>query len=226
MIGQRVRVSDAVATDAMWPYLCLIELVGTDGVIMLGAEALPPDKSRSLLNELKLETFWSSADGEPFPVTELRCTAEKLGILERVGDRLMLSESGFRMLVEPEALWWYIAEWVPESAPSALVERDAAVLFMLASATDTGDAAETAAPYFDALGHYPDGRMISTGRDVMYWIPDLIRVLRCLRMAPSNTVASGERRHPATQLFARAVLERWTPGDSDAFPSAVEGGKA
>ncbi|MFI9504264.1 hypothetical protein [Nocardia sp. NPDC052566] len=211
MIGQNIRVGRDVATDAVRPYSCLLNLIGSDGVLMLGAETLPPDLSATILRQLDLQTYWYADDSEPRAVTELRHTASNLGLTHQRGDRLVLSELGFQMLPDPVALWWHIAEWLPTSAPSALSERDAALLYVLASATDTDDAAQTAAPFFDALGHYPNGPRPSTADDVTYWIPNLTRVLRCLRMAP-DPFSRPNTRHPATQLFARSVLHRWPRG--------------
>ncbi|MRH92091.1 hypothetical protein GFY24_32420 [Nocardia sp. SYP-A9097] len=203
MLDVPVTVDAQFAADAMRPYLRLLEHIGVDGVELTTAGALPRHMVAALFTELDMSERWARQE-VPAPIAELRHTAARFDLIERDGSRLVLSDLGLRLLADPVALWWHIAERLPRGST-----HEVAVVYVLAAATDTDDPALTAAGILDDVhGPLGDGP-VSEGRDVVRTIREAWIVFECLRMTPLDRLSFYRTRHPAMRTFARAVLQQW-----------------
>ncbi|WP_327141161.1 IS1096 element passenger TnpR family protein [Nocardia sp. NBC_01327] len=209
MVNQPVTIDPVGAADAMRPYLRLLAHIGADGTPLTDTRTLPPQVLSPLLAELQLNARWLHERGEPVPVDELRGTAAYFGLTEESGDRVRLTETGIRLLADPVALWWYIADHLPRSPRDEMT-----VLQVLALATDTGDPIRATMGIYNDLYQWPgpdpeEAPVISSMHDS--W-----RVFQCLRMTPRNHHSYYRIQHSSTRKFARAVLQRWPRStDSD-----------
>jgi hypothetical protein len=126
---------------AVRSYALLLDRVGPDGVALTQAGYLPPVHVKELATELDLDETWfgkNNRESLTFPVLSFRESAQQLGLLRKVHNRLSLTKTGRRARNDPELLWRHISGVLPLSltsrGPEAEAAREAGALLLLAAA--------------------------------------------------------------------------------------------
>lgn len=212
MLDRPITIDPEAAADAMRPYLCLLAHIGDTGMKLTETGNVPAHTVALLFAELEMNYQWLRRPGEPVPISHLRRTADTFGLTEQSGNRLMASELGLRLAADPVALWWHIAERVPRTFCDQMT-----VLFMLGFAS--GNDHPEHARYFHrelwrTLFDYEPSPAVSH-------YDEAVLVFECLRMTPRDTHSHHQIRHPASRMFARAVLQRWPRGGPQRWPRAA-----
>ena len=138
-----VLVEAAVAAAMVRPYSWLLDRVGDAGIKLTAAGYLPPADVEAAVSELGLGEEWigkGNRESQTLPVLDLRETAQRAGLLRKYSGRLQLSPRGRAARADPAALWWRLAESLPDAKDDC--ERQAGLLLLLMLAA--GEAADWA----------------------------------------------------------------------------------
>lgn len=113
------------------PYRWLIEAVG-DGVKLSQAGYLPPGLVERAMAELGWAETWpgkNNREDHTIPIRDLRESAQRLGLLRKYKGQLLVTALGRKLAQDPEALWWHLAERLPDARSE--LERHAGVSYLL-----------------------------------------------------------------------------------------------
>lgn len=213
-IREEIRRRPAAAPEAtgegMRPLIRLLELC-TRGLPLTSAGYMPPSTVRELVGELG----WWDWDKPPRSEADvpqlmaLRDFARKAGLVRKARDRLRLTDSGRRALVEPDRLWTGVVQALSDGTDFAATLRELLVVRMLQGDIDREAVLEELVPVLVEAGWRPsDGRGLS-GDVVSYMLWDVIRPMELLGL-----VLAGEWPDRSLRLTrvggaaARAVLWR------------------
>ncbi len=131
-LEEPVEVEDA-ASEIVEPYRWLLACLG-DGVKLTQAGYLPPAIVNGAMAALGWETEWigkGNREDLTVPVLDLRESAQRFGLVRRYRGRLLVTVAG-RKLVDPQALWWHLAERLPDARSEA--ERHGGIAYLLLTA--------------------------------------------------------------------------------------------
>lgn len=213
-IREEIRRRPAARPEAMGegirPLLRLLELC-TTGLPLTSAGYMPPGTVRELVGELG----WWDWDKPPRSETDapqliaLRDFAHKAGLVRRAHDRLHLTVSGRRALVEPDRLWTGVVRALSDGTHFAAALRELLLVRMLQGDVDRKEVVDEVLPVLVEAGWRPsDGRGLS-GDVVSSMLWDAIRPMELLGMIlagkwPDRTL----RLIGLGNVTARAVLWR------------------
>lgn len=134
-------ITAADRADAVRHYSRLLDRVADDGIALTQAGYLPPAHVAELSVELGLDHTWigkNNREVNTYPVLDFRESAQGLGLLRKLRNRLLLTKAGKRAQRDPEYLWQHIADALPLSlaarGPEAEAGQQAGTLLLLAVA--------------------------------------------------------------------------------------------
>ncbi|TWF75618.1 pRiA4b ORF-3-like protein [Pseudonocardia hierapolitana] len=192
------------------PYTWLLDRVGDDGITLTGAGYLPPVHVEAAVAELGMAKDGIgklNRENHAMPVLSLRESAQKLGLLRKHGGKLQLTARGRRLLADPVALWWHVAERTPLGSREG-IESQAGVVLLIAvaaGAMEHVDAIITRT--LTAIGWVRGDGEPLTEFDAANAAWDTRAVLRRLDALTGDS--SDERSTPDGVTFARAALRTW-----------------
>jgi hypothetical protein len=194
------------------PYTWLLDRVGEDGITLTGAGYLPPVHVEAAVAELGLAEEWIgklNRENHTMPVLDLRESAQELGLLRKHRGKLLLTTRGRRLLADPVALWWHVAERTP-LAPQDSVEHQAGLVLLIniaAGGAEHVDAIITRTLH--AIGWMRGDGNPLTGSDAGGAVQDTRALLRRLEALTGDSFGRDERPTPDGVTFARAALRVW-----------------
>lgn len=116
-------------------YVALLEALG-DGVELTSAGYLSPRVVSTLYDQLGMSQEWigkGNREDQTQPVLRLRQSATALGLVRKANGWLLTTNTGRRLLNDPEGLWRHIASKLPLGRAH---ERDAGALVLFGIAAD------------------------------------------------------------------------------------------
>jgi hypothetical protein len=129
-LDQPVEVdTDPAAVVA--PYRWLLAAVG-GGVTLTQAGYLPPAMVERAMSELDWESQWPGKHNREdltLPILELRESAQRFGLVRKYKGRLLTTAAARKVADDPQALWWYLANRLPDARSES--QRHAGVAFLL-----------------------------------------------------------------------------------------------
>ncbi len=208
-LTEPVLVDTAAVSQAVRPYLCVIDHVGPEGVKLSAAGYLPPRIVESIFTELGMDEHWigkgNREDLTP-QVLRLRESAQRMGLLRKHRGRLDITSKARGLSQDPVALWWHLAERVATLAKRRH-EQQAGLLYLVAVAAgaQTDGIDHAVAQYLAALGWVMSGGGPCTAADAAraaYPVKDTLDSLGLRRW-------QGGSQHlaPEAIAFARAALQ-------------------
>ena len=129
---QRTEISDVDVETAVRPYTLLLELTGDDGLELTAAGRLKPAIVERLAVDTGVTSWWigrSNREDKTLPVSQLRTSAQGLGLLRLNKGRLVLTPAGRRVRGKPAEIWRHLVESLPLG--KRLDEQHAGVLALL-----------------------------------------------------------------------------------------------
>ena len=189
------------------PYLGLLTQIG-DGIQLTRAGYLPKPVVLELLTTLGWDDDWPGTNFREDltrPILDLRESGRQLGLLRKYRGQLVPTKLGRRLATSPMALWWHLADRLPDARDDPAI--DAGILFMLLIAAGRPYAEATVAEGMTLLSWvFADGEPI-TGESVHYATFETRAVFRRLNLyvakshwaAPDVPSSEGRR-------LARAAL--------------------
>jgi hypothetical protein len=127
----RPAVAESDAENVVAPYLELLRRIG-DGIQLTESGYLPESAVNELLTALGWDADWP---GKNFredltrPILDLRESAQRLGLLRKYRGRMLPTKLGRALADNPTALWWHLADRLPDAKDEADVQ--AGILFLL-----------------------------------------------------------------------------------------------
>jgi hypothetical protein len=136
------------------PYRWLLDRVG-DGIPLTKAGYLPTAFVSAAMRELGWTEEWygeANREVHAAPVRELRETAQRFGLLRKNRGQLLVTKLGGRLVDDPDALWWHLADHLPDARSEP--ERHAGVLYLLTV----------------AAGRPMDRDLLAEGMSILGWV--------------------------------------------------------
>ncbi len=127
--------ADTAAAAVVEPYRWLLARVA-EGVKLTQAGHLPPAVVNETVSALGWHDDWigkGNREDLTLPVLELRESAQRFGLVRRYRGRLLPTVAGRRLVDDVEALWWHLAERLPDGRPQAHRQAGVAYLLMVAA---------------------------------------------------------------------------------------------
>jgi hypothetical protein len=194
------------------PYTWLLDRVGEDGITLTGAGYLPPAHVEAAVAELGMAEEWIgklSRENHTMPVLTLRESAQELGLLRKHRGKLLLTARGRRLLADPVALWWHVAERTPRASRESIEPQAGLTLLIAVAAGATEHADAIIVRTLRAIGWMRgDGEPLS-GFDAGGAAWDTRAMLRRLDVLTGDSFRRDERSTPDGVTFARAALRTW-----------------
>ncbi|MEV6417835.1 hypothetical protein [Kribbella sp. NPDC051718] len=213
-LDEPVEIDADTAARMVSPYTWLLDCVGADGIKLTGAGYLPPIHVEAAMADLALGDEWigkGNREVQTMPVLHLRESAQALGLLRKYRGALLLTKCGRAVRNDPLALWWHLAEQLPQSSRDSCETQARLILLAVLSAQSTEDPNSTIAEILTAIGwRTSDGSpMTSWTAGQAVW--DTNMVLSRLGAFVSDRGISRWTEKPTPQglTFARAALTTW-----------------
>ena len=209
-----VFVEAVVAAAMVRPYSWLLDRVGDAGIKLTAAGYLPPADVEAAVSELGLGKEWfgkGNRESQTLPVLDLREAAQRAGLLRKYSGRLQLSPRGRAARSDPVALWWRLAESLPDVKDDR--ERQAGLLLLLMlAAGETADWADMTAGLLTTIGWRTGYGESTTSSCAFHAAWSTHSVLRRVGALDSETL-SYQADEPSREgiVFARAALLTWRP---------------
>jgi hypothetical protein len=194
------------------PYTWLLDRVGDDGITLTGAGYLPPAHVEAAVAELGMAAEWMgklNRENHTMPVLSLRESAQKLGLLRKHRGKLLLTTRGRRLLADPVALWWHVAERTPSASRESIEPQAGLTLLIAVAAGATKHADAIIVRTLRAIGWMRGDGNPLTARDAGGAVRDTRALLRRLDALTGDTFRRDERPTPDGVTFARAALRGW-----------------
>ncbi len=128
-------VTPDLVEPSVRPYARLLELVAGAGLSLTASGYLPPAVVQELMACLGGEDEsigTHNREHHTLPVLLLRESAQRLRLVRKHRNRLLLTTAGRVVMGRPQTLWTHLAAAMPDGARP--VERDAGLLLMIAAA--------------------------------------------------------------------------------------------
>ena len=195
------------------PYLELLTQIGA-GVPLTRSGYLPRSAVRDLLTALGWADDWP---GKNFredltrPILDLRESAQRLGLVRKYGGRLLPTKLGRACSSDPAALWWQLADRLPDARDKP--EIDAGILCLLVLAAGRPYTEAIVVDGMTSLGWaLADGSPV-TGESMHYATLDTRDVFRRLDLfvEESDWAAPDVPNERARRLARAALLGRPVP---------------
>lgn len=136
-----VDIDEASIADVIRPFIWLMGAVGTGGMVLTSAGRLPPATVLTGMTELGWIDGWigkgNREDLTP-PIATLRESAQRMGLVRKQKDRLVLSAAAKKASTDPHLQFRLVARGFYRGLSDA--ETDAAVLLLLSIADGTAPA--------------------------------------------------------------------------------------
>ena len=136
------------------PYQWLLRRIG-DGVRLTQAGYLPPALVTEAMTELGWQDRWIgkyNREDMTMPILELRESAQRFGLLRKYRGRLLPTKVGQYLIDDSSALWWHLADRLPDGR--AQPARQAGVLHLLTVAAQ----------------HPQDDALLADGMSILGWV--------------------------------------------------------
>jgi hypothetical protein len=200
------------------PYAILLARVG-EGVQLTKAGYLPPALVTELMVVLGWDAEWigkNNREDMTGPILHLRSSAQRLGLLRKYRGRLLPTKLSRTLANDPAALWWHIADRLPEAM--AEPEMDGGVLCLLLFAAGRPYAESQLADAMSMLGWAAAGNQPVTGDQVHHATFETRAMFRRLDLFldKSHWAAPAVPSEQARRLARAALL-----GHADPVPLAV-----
>jgi len=136
-----IVIDAAKASEMMRQYSWLLERIGDDRITLTSAGRLPPAVVEETVSALDLNPYgFGKANREVHtPVGYLRESTQRLGLARRSKGSLILTPAGRRLRSDPVALWWHVAQHLPEEKREFAQHAGFLVLLAVASGLPAGD---------------------------------------------------------------------------------------
>jgi hypothetical protein len=194
------------------PYTWLLDRVSDDGITLTGAGYLPPAHVEAAIAELGLAEEWIgklNRENHTMPVLDLRESAQKLGLLRKHRGKLLLTTRGRRLLADPVALWWHVAERTPSASRESIEPQAGLTLLIAVAAGATKHADTIIVRTLRAIGWMRGDGNPLTAFDAGGAVRDTRALLRRLDALTGDSFRRDERPTPDGVTFARAALRVW-----------------
>jgi hypothetical protein len=213
-LGSPVEIDADTAAEMVSPYRWLLDRVGADGIKLTGAGYLPPVHVEAAMADLALGDEWigkGNREVQTMPVLHLRESAQALGLLRKYRGTLLLTKRGQALRNDPLALWWHLAEQMPQASKDTWETQARLILLATLAGQSTEDPNDTIADVLTAIGwRTSDGPpMTSWAASQAVW--DTNMVLSRLGVFVIDRGISRWTEKPTQQgvAFARAALTTW-----------------
>ena len=166
-LDQAVVVDAETAAEMMQRFTWLLNRVGDEGIKLTAAGYLPPTHVEAAMGELDLDDGWygdANRESSALPVLDLREATQRLGLVRKLRDRLLLTKQGQRMRDDPLALWWHIATRLPGHKPDSSEFQSGVVALALVAAGHNPQAVSSRVLIADLLNDL--GWRLSTGEPI------------------------------------------------------------
>ena len=139
----------------------LLDQVGDAGIALTQAGYLPPAHVEAVAGILRLEDIWigkNNREVQTYPVLEFRESAQRLGLLRKLHNRLTLTKAATRARTDVNVLWHVVTGGLPlgltTRGPEARASLDAGLLLLIGVAAGAPrlERTELVAECLDVLG--------------------------------------------------------------------------
>lgn len=213
-----VEIDAGTAAMMVSPYRWLLDRVGADGIKLTGAGYLPPVHVEAAMADLALGDEWISKGNrevQTMPVLHLRESAQAMGLLRKHRGTLLLTKRGQSVRNDPLALWWHLAEQMPQASKESYETQARLILLAVLAAQSNEDPDNTIAEILTAIGWRTSDGSPMTSWTASQAVWDTNMVLSRLGAFDIDRGISRWTEKPTPQCvaFARAALTTW-PGSS------------
>ncbi len=196
----------------------LLDQVGDAGITLTQAGYLPPAHVEAVAEFLRLDDIWigkNNREVQTYPVLEFRESAQRLGLLRKVHNRLTLTKAAARARTDVNALWQVVTAGLPlgltTRGPEARASLDAGLLLLIGVAAGAPrlERTELVAECLDILGWRAGQFAALSDRDVQELLGPTEAVLEHVGAIPRKAYRDPAADRPpdgAGAAFARAAL--------------------
>lgn len=203
------------------PYLTLLAHVG-DGVQLTRSGYLPPAMVTELMTALHWDEDWIgklNREDLTGPILWLRESAQRFGLLRKYRGQLLPTKVGKQVASDPTALWWHLADRLPDAQRKPDIE--AGILYLLLVAAGRGYTEKVLVDGMTALGWAMSDREPVTGEAVHYATFETSGLFRRLELfADKSHWAAPEIPSEQARRLARAALVGRTAPAPTRVPAA------
>ena len=203
----------AAAASMVRPYAWLLERVGADGIALTSAGYLPPVHVKAAWDALDLAKEWigkGNREVDTVPLLRLRESAQRMGLLRKYRGRLLLTRTARKLLDDPVALWWHLAERMPLRSTSRAEDQAGMIALVLLGAGQVADMAGSLARFLGAIGWMNSDGTEMGARQAWHAAYDTRAVLRRLSaVADTSDMRLTVQVTDEGMNFAKAALRTW-----------------